>query len=360
MKKIKAKSLTVKALVAILISFIISSIFMILGNNFIKKLLMNRSKYSPIDFVQKYNFITLGIIIIPILAFIITFITLIRKRISYLKYIIDSVSEIEKEQFLSKLNIVGNDEFAELATSINTMSQRLEEKFNKEKEIEDSKYELITSVSHDLKTPLTSIVGYLEVLNNKKVDEDVKDEYIKIAYNKSLRLKVLINELFEYTRLTSNDIKIEKVRFNISNLINQIVGESILSFSERGIEVNLENPYKELYCDINVRLISRVFENLVKNAEKYSDNNSIFRVIVEENEQNITMHFINKCGKITQNDLGKIFEKFYRVDEARSSENEGSGLGLTIAKRIIELHDGEIIVEKNKENIKFKIIINKT
>lgn len=240
------------------------------------------------------------------------------------------------------------------------MNARLQARLKKEKEIEDSKYELITSVSHDLKTPLTSIIGYLDLINNHRYeDENSRDEYISIVYHKSIRLKELVNELFEYTKLTSNDVKLELHRFNVSALINQLVGETIIDFNDKEIEVVLENPYKELYANIDVKLISRVFENLIKNAEKYSDSHSTFKIIVDSSEEYIIVHFINKCKGIKEIDVNKIFERFYRLDNARSSESEGSGLGLTISKKIIELHQGYLDAEKDGENLLLKMKLYK-
>ncbi|GAA0071068.1 hypothetical protein UT300003_25920 [Clostridium sardiniense] len=310
--------------------------------------------------ILKIQITGISIIFFSIAIFILTFLFFINRKARYIKYLSEEVKNIKSQGFGRTIEVRGKDELADLCISINEMSVELKEKIENEKKIENNKNELITNISHDLKTPLTSIVGYLDLLNNKEVNEEIKEEYIKIVYNKSLRLKELINELFEYTKLTSYDIKINKVRFNISNLINQIVGESILGFLERKIEVSLENPYKELYCDIDAKLFTRVFDNLVKNAEKYSDTNSIFKVIVKENDTNIEISFINKCEEIQSDDLDKIFEKFYRVDEARGSDNEGSGLGLAIVKRIIELHNGELNVKKCNENIQFNIILNKT
>lgn len=299
------------------------------------------------------------IICFSITVFIFTFLFLINRKAKYIKYISKEVKKIKSEGFGRTIELRGKDELTELCMSINEMSLELKQRIENEKEIENNKNELITNISHDLKTPLTSIIGYLELLNNKKVDEKYKDEYIKIAYNKSLRLRTLVNELFEYTKLNSYDIKIQKNKFNISNLINQVVGESIIDFSEKYIEVRLENPYKELYSFIDTKLIYRVFENLVKNAQKYSNPNSTFTVIVEEVNNNIEISFINKCKEVEEEDLNKIFEKFYRLDKARCSDNEGAGLGLSIAKRIIELHNGELLVKKYNENIEFKIVLNK-
>lgn len=294
-----------------------------------------------------------------IIVFIFIFLFFINRKVKYIKYLSKEVKNIKSQGFGKTIDVVGKDELAELCMSINEMSLEIKQRIEKEKKIENNKNELITNISHDLKTPLTSIVGYLELLNNKEVDEAIKDEYIKIAYNKSLRLKTLVNELFEYTKLSSYDMKIQKVKFNVSNLINQIVGESIMDFSEKNIEVSLENPYKELYSFIDAKIFARVIENLVKNAEKYSNPNSVFRTIVEESENNIVISFINKCEEIHEDDLDKIFEKFYMVDESRSSDDESSGLGLAIAKRIVELHDGELLVEKCNDDIEFRIILNK-
>lgn len=291
--------------------------------------------------------------------FLLTFMILINRKIKYIKYMTKGVKEIKEEGFGKTLEVKGKDELGELCESINDMSIELRKKIDKEKEIENTKNELITNISHDLKTPLTALVGYLELLDSSNLDEETKKKYTKTAYNKSLRLKELVNELFEYTKLTSSDIVINKERFNISNIINQIVGESILSFSERNIEVILDNPYKELYLEIDSKLFTRAIENLVKNAEKYSDSNTTFKVKVKDMNDFINISFENKCEGIKETDLEKIFDKFYRLDKARSSENEGSGLGLNISKRIIELHNGSLSVKKENDYIKFNILLKK-
>lgn len=356
MKKRKYKSLAVKALWVAIISFIICYIIMVLSFYLYAWVLFNYARTLE----NQFNLLFLLPTFITVISFILIFLLLVNRRLKYFKYIIKSVKKIDSLEFLSNLEEEGNDEFTELAKSINIMNARLQARLKKEKEIEDSKYELITSVSHDLKTPLTSIIGYLDLINNHRYeDENSRDEYISIVYHKSIRLKELVNELFEYTKLTSNDVKLELHRFNVSALINQFVGESIIDFNDKEIEVVLENPYKELYANIDVKLISRVFENLIKNAEKYSDSHSTFKIIVDSSEEYIIVHFINKCKGIKEIDVNKIFERFYRLDNARSSESEGSGLGLTISKKIIELHQGYLDAEKDGENLLLKMKLYK-
>ena len=285
--------------------------------------------------------------------FLTTFILLVNRKVKYIKYLTKEVRVIKDEGFGKTIKVEGEDELSELCKSINNMSVELGEKIENEKKIENNKNELITNISHDLKTPLTSIIGYLELLNDKEIDEKDKVEYIKIAYNKSLRLKSLVNELFEYTKLASNDIKFDKNRVNISMLLNQVVGESIINFSEKNINVILHNAYNEIFCNIDSTQMLRVFENLIKNAEKYSDNDSDFIITVNKDNETILISFVNRCKELTGENLDNIFEKFYRNDKSRS--NEGSGLGLPIAKRIIELHGGTIGAEKIEDNIKFNI-----
>lgn len=356
MKKRKYKSLAVKALWVAIISFIICYIIMVLSFYLYAWVLFNYARTLE----NQFNLLFLLPTFITVISFILIFLLLVNRRLKYFKYIIKSVKKIDSLEFLSNLEEEGNDEFTELAKSINIMNARLQARLKKEKEIEDSKYELITSVSHDLKTPLTSIIGYLDLINNHRYeDENSRDEYISVVYHKSIRLKELVNELFEYTKLTSNDVKLELHRFNVSALINQLVGETIIDFNDKEIEVVLENPYKELYANIDVKLISRVFENLIKNAEKYSDSHSTFKIIVDSSEEYIIVHFINKCKGIKEIDVNKIFERFYRLDNARSSESEGSGLGLTISKKIIELHQGYLDAEKDGENLLLKMKLYK-
>ncbi|MCF0148253.1 MAG: HAMP domain-containing histidine kinase [Clostridium sp.] len=287
--------------------------------------------------------------------FLITYTLLVNRKVKYIKFLTKEVKIIKEEGFGKTIKVKGGDELSELCKSINDMSQELGKKIENEKRIENNKNELITNISHDLKTPLTSIVGYLELLNNKQVDDNLRDEYISIAYNKSLRLKSLVNELFQYTKLTSNDIKLERNRINISMLLNQAVGESIINFSEKNIDVILDNPYNEAFCNIDSVQILRVFENLINNAEKYSDPYSKFKVSLKIKDKKILISFTNKCESISEEYLDRIFERFYREDKSRNKE--GTGLGLAIVKRIIDLHEGNITVEKIDNDIKFNVIL---
>jgi two-component system sensor histidine kinase VanS len=311
--------------------------------------------------VRTFNNYSVLLLIIPISIFVAIFLFGINKRIRYLKYIISKVGSITNENFIEELDFKDNDEITDLANSINIMANRLKENHEKEKKIEEAKNELIVAVSHDLRTPLTSIIGYLELLKDDKFSyEDVQKDYLNVAYNKSVSLKKIINELFEFTKLNNNIVALEKVSFNIATLVNQIVGEQVPFFNEKNIEVEIKSTVQELYCEIDIQKMVRVIENIVKNAEKYSLPNTIFKVSMMEVNNNIKISFENTGENISKDELEKIFEKMYRLDKSRTGETEGSGLGLAISKKIVELHSGKLWAECSDNTIRFNILLPKT
>lgn len=354
-RKINFDKISIYLILVVLISLIVAIEGTITISIIGLKIYPDIQNYLGIDYFFSMHLFYL-VCFIGVSIFLITFVLLVNRKVKYIKFLTKEVKVIKNEGFGKTIKVRGGDELAELCKSINNMSLELGEKIENEKRLENNKNELITNISHDLKTPLTSIIGYLELLNDKDIDEKVRDEYISIAYNKSLRLKSLVNELFEYTKLASNDIKLEKNRINISILLNQAVGESIINFSEKNIDVVLDNQYNEAYCNIDAVQIIRVFENLIKNAEKYSDPHSKFKVSLKIINKKIIISFINKCEKLEEEDLNRFFERFYRQDKSRNKE--GTGLGLAIVKRIIDLHEGDIIAKKIGDNIKFEVILN--
>lgn len=356
MKKKIINKVGIKLLILIPIDMIISfSIFWFIC-------IMTAKKFgNNIELYQKYGaFLVMGSFVLELVIFSVIFLIAINGRIKYLKYISKSVTNIKTQQYLNHIEIKGNDEISQLAEDINTMSERLKENYEKEKRQEETKNELIVAVSHDLKTPLTSIIGYLELLNkDKETFSKEQQEFLKVAYEKSENLKKLIEELFEYTKLSNDYVKLDKVPFNIAVLVNQIVGEHVLFLSEKNIKVEIECNENELLCEIDIQKFIRVIENLVKNVEKYSYRNSTFKIRMWEEDKNIKLSFINEGDNISKDDLLKIFDEMYRIDKSRNVEIEGSGLGLAISKKIIELHEGRIWAECNKNKINFNIELPK-
>nr|WP_216831490.1 HAMP domain-containing sensor histidine kinase [Alkalihalobacterium elongatum] len=335
--------LILKLLGAIAVSFFVSYIVLVL-NALLFRHLYNIGYFNE-QSVLHFNLMNLIIFTTGILAFIAPFLLMVRKKIAYLKLITESVNHIANGRLGLTIKLEGKDELTQLAENINYMSKELENKFEHERRLEAAKNELITNVSHDLRTPLTSIIGYLDLLKKGQYEGRKQlDEYVETTHAKSLRLKLLIDELFEYTRLSDPDLKLNLVEVDLAALLEQIVGEYIPIFEREQLSVkkNISEEYIPVFLD--VEKIVRVYENLFMNAIKYSLKPSDIIISLETKESQAVFKVSNRVEKPPVEDVNKLFGRFFTGDKARS-ENRGTGLGLAISKRIVELHKGVVYVE---------------
>ena len=227
------------------------------------------------------------------------------------------------------------------------------------KENEQKKNDLIVYLAHDLKTPLTSIIGYLSLLDEEKnLSTKQKNKFIKIALDKSNKLEELINELFEITKYNSETLTIKKEKLNLILLINQVIDEFYPILKEQNKEINFSTQ-KDIFIEADSIKMARVFNNLIKNAINYSYENSPINIDIKE-DKDLIITISNKSKTLTPNELDKLFDKFYRVDYSRNTKLGGSGLGLAIAQEIIKLHSGEITVEDENEDTSFFVHLHHT
>lgn len=225
------------------------------------------------------------------------------------------------------------------------------------RENEQKKDELIVYLVHDIKTPLTSMIGYLSLLSEiKDMPQEQRNRYIDIALDKSYRLEYLINELFDVARFNSEKIVLEKEEINLNLMLEQIADDFYPTLKEMNKKINFTSDEKTiLYADPDK--LSRVFNNLIKNAVNYSKENTDIDISILNKENQATVKITNKGKQIPKEKLDKIFEKFYRLDSSRTSKTGGSGLGLAIAKEIVELHGGRIYAESDMKETTFSVIL---
>lgn len=225
------------------------------------------------------------------------------------------------------------------------------------RENEQKKDELIVYLAHDIKTPLTSMIGYLSLLSEiKDMPQEQRNRYIDIALDKSYRLEYLINELFDVARFNSEKIVLEKEEINLNLMLEQIADDFYPTLKEMNKKINFTSDEKTiLYADPDK--LSRVFNNLIKNAVNYSKENTDIDISILNKENQATVKITNKGKQIPKEKLDKIFEKFYRLDSSRTSKTGGSGLGLAIAKEIVELHGGRIYAEIDMKETTFSVIL---
>ena len=249
------------------------------------------------------------------------------------------------------------DELEEIQKRMNHLKRESEKNEKLAKENEEKKDELIVYLAHDIKTPLTSMIGYLSILD--EIDDMPKKKqknYISIALDKSYRLEDLINELFDVARFNSEKIVLEKEELNLNLMLEQIIDDFYPTLREvnKSITLNYDEP---ISINGDPDKLSRVFNNLIKNAISYSKEESEIVINLKKDNNNAIVEVINKGKQISKEKLSKIFEKFYRLDSARTSRTGGSGLGLAIAKDIVELHNGTIIAESNEEETTFRVTL---
>lgn len=298
-------------------------------------------------------------VIVGIASFIFIFLYMTKSKMIYVENIANGLMEISKGNLDYRVKRVGQDELASLANNINYMANELQVQMEAERSAERTKNELITNVSHDLRTPLTSIMGYLGLIKDGKYEnKEQLAEYLDIAYNKAEKLKALIEDLFEYTKLTNSGIKLNRESIAINEFVEQLIEEMVPIAEENQITMLKEIPSERIIVNVDVDKCLRVFENLITNAIKYSEKPGEVMVKLTKKENSVAICIQNKGEQISKDDLLKIFDRFYRLEKSRSSSTGGSGLGLAIAKNIVELHEGKIWAESDNEIISFFVELN--
>ena len=280
----------------------------------------------------------------------------IRKKMRYIEYLAHEVGKISKGDLNYQITLIGNDELTEVADSINEMEESLLRKIESERKEVLANRELITNLSHDFKTPVTIILGYIDILRSKQYkDENEHDAYLETAYEKTDSLRLMILKLFELIKTGNGDQALMCSEANLSRLLRQIVLEHELLAEERGISVTVDIQEEKLLIFIDLEKITSVLNNLMNNAVKYCSEKGRIHVSLESEESSVLLVINNTCSEMKEVDLENLFKKFYRGDRARNSAIEGNGIGLSIAKNIVELHDGKIWVEYSDGEISFKL-----
>ena len=294
-------------------------------------------------------------ITIGILLFITYFLLLTKKFVAYIKEIAEGINEISLGNLDNRIEIKNEDEFALIADKLNKMADDIKDIMENERRSEYAKNELITSVAHDLRTPLTSIIGYLDLVSSKELLQDTQKKYIEIAYSKSKRLEKLIEDLFTFTKFNFGEVKVTYTEVDIVKLINQLLDEFYPSFAENLLEYEFTPNHPAAVIKADGDLLARAIANLISNAIKYGRDGKKILFDLNKTEFGVAVSITNYGESIPGKDLERIFQRFYRVESSRSSETGGSGLGLAIANSIVEMHGGTITAKSDTDGTVFTV-----
>ncbi|MRI81701.1 two-component sensor histidine kinase [Aerococcaceae bacterium DSM 109653] len=285
-----------------------------------------------------------------------------RLRVIRLGHVFKQLEYITEGHYDYRIPDTNLGSLSSVVTSINKLVDSTVEAMEEERRIEKTKDELITNVGHDIRTPLTSIIGYLGLIENKQyhnVEEIL--EYTHTAYTKALHMQTLVSELFDYASSRQTTYVIEPSKIQIKLFLEQLAADFELAAEEKGmtLEVSVE-PAKLMGC-FDVEKMARVFNNLIVNALKYGHGASIIKLKAyykaqePQNDPIIIYEVRNNGALLSNDDLNNIFNRTYRTDQSRHSDEPGSGLGLSIVKNIVELHGGHVYALIDADELVFRI-----
>lgn len=273
-----------------------------------------------------------------------------------LRHVILELHYIANGHFDHRINFRVLPELQRVVDSINSLVDSTVHSINEERAIEQSKDELITNVSHDIRTPLTSIIGYLGLLKNGVTSPEDQQKYINIAYTKAEQMKSLANDLFEYSTLKSTNTKLNLARLHIYSMLEQVAAGFELEAEKKGIEIEIEARPKDLTIQADAEKLVRVYNNLISNAFKYGTGATKIKLVANlVNKREVELRVENNGEPIPKESQSKIFERFYRVETSRNTKTGGTGLGLSITKSVVDLHHGTIRCQSDKNWTSFII-----
>ena len=297
-------------------------------------------------------------VIAGILVFSAAFLLLQYRSMKYIGKISSAMQSISEGDLNTSVEVVGDDEFSAMAANLNKMVEDIRDLMDREREAERTKNELITNIAHDLRTPLTSIIGYLELLRsgqNAVMPPELEKKYIDIAYTKSKRLEKLIEDLFGFTKMTYGKMAMKVGQVDIIKLLSQLLEEFYPSFADYHLTYELTSNVPALTITADGNLLARLFDNLIGNAIKYGAQGKKVLVKILSEGEIVTVSVINYGYVIPAEELPLIFNKFYRVEQSRSLNTGGTGLGLAIAKNIVDMHGGTISVSSDLNGTVFTV-----
>lgn len=274
-----------------------------------------------------------------------------------LRYLDEIIAASEKLASPTTAPILLPDAMKYVQDELNQVREQALHNARMAKEAEQRKNDLIVYLAHDLKTPLTSVIGYLTLLRDEpEISPALRAKYTGIALNKAERLEELINDFFDITRFNLTTLTLETEQVNLSRMMEQMSSEfqPILKEKELTFDTRIE-PDIEIFCDPDK--LERVFDNLIRNAVNYSYRKTAIALTLERQGDSVCLQIQNHGKTISPQKLSHIFEQFFRVDTSRASATGGAGLGLAIAKEIVELHGGRISAESMEEKILFTVIL---
>ncbi len=278
-------------------------------------------------------------------------------RVGYFNRIVKSTDEWVQGNLESELKDQGKSVLARLARNMNTLKHGVKTSKKVAIKSERLKTELITNVSHDLRTPLTSIITYTELLKTPNLPEEDREAYIQIIDRKSKRLNVLIDDLFEVSKMASGNVELVKERADIVQLLQQSLAEHDEAIQKSGLQFRISNLEKPMIALVDGQKLWRVFDNLIGNILKYSLEHTRVYISVSESPGQVVISFKNVTKYELSENIDELFERFKRGDTSRHTE--GSGLGLAIAKSIVDLHGGQLIIEVDGDLFKVTIWLEK-
>ncbi len=279
------------------------------------------------------------------------------KKVSALNKIIEGTDAIVSGDLDYVIEETGDSNFIKISQNINNMKESFKKSVESQIKSERFKTELITNVSHDLKTPLTSIINYVSLLKKDDISQEDRKKYIDVLEQKSQRLKVLIEDLFEASKVSSGAVELNIEKVDIASLLRQALGEFDNKITSSSLIFKTNIPVEEVHLNLDGKRTWRVFENLIGNALKYSQPNSRVYIDLIEQDEKVIITIKNMSSYEMNFDVSEIFERFKRGDKARSTE--GSGLGLSIAKSIVELQGGKMRIDIDGDLFKVTVEFKK-
>ncbi len=289
-----------------------------------------------------------------LLLFALFFYVALTKMTRYLDQVGNGIENIVSES-TEPIHLI--TELKPIEIRLNEIKATLKRQELESVESEKKKNDLVLFLAHDLKTPLTSIVAYLSMLDgHPDMPKEEREKYIRIAFEKSLRLGELINEFFDITRYNLQDIELEPVEINLSMMLEQLADELYGVLQEKCLTCEVEAE-ENLVVSGDPDKLARVFDNILRNAIAYCHEDTKISIGAQKNRGDVVITFTNHGDKIPGDMLQTIFEKFYRVDNSRSSGTGGAGLGLAIAKEIVEMHGGRIRAKSDDNRTQFIVTL---